>query len=290
LTKYVFFLLFSITSSIAWSQTTNVLYPDLYSQYDANMYLVNAAYVPNEIATDLSAFYKFQQGAFKDVATMSFSAAKFFRKENESVHALRISVFNEKQGPYISSPRGYVNYAYELPLGEETKLAGGLAMGFAGMNYTGVSTTGDVNVLMPDASSGLVFKFRTLHLGAAGQQLLNSKTKPFAGQIELRRYFHFHMSHELDLNENWKWKYYALYRLLPLIPNEALVGTSFMFREAIGLGAVCRSNSGIALFGEVALDSEKDRLKLIFNYNSSLFQLIPSFQNSIEIGVGYVLK
>lgn len=279
-----------MASSFAWSQPINALYPDLYSQYDANMYLVNAAYVPNEIATELSAFYKFQQGAFKDVATMSFSAAKFFRNENESVHALRVSVFNEKQGPYISSPRGYAHYAYELPLGEETKLAGGLAMGFAGMNYTGVSTTGDVNVLMPDASSGIVFKFRTLHLGAAGQQLLNSKTKPFAGQIELKRYFHFHIGHELDLNENWKWKYYALYRLLPTIPHETVLGTSVVFREAIGLGSVYRSNGGIALYGEIALDSEKDKLKLIFNYNSSFFQLVPSFQNSIEIGVGYVLK
>jgi hypothetical protein len=94
----------------------------------------------------------------------------------------------------------------------------------------------------------------------------------------------------LDLNENWKWKYYALYRLLPSIQNELLLGASIMFREAIGIGAVYRSNGGISVFGEVALDSEKDRLKLIFNYNSSLFQLIPSFQNSIEIGVGYVLK
>lgn len=284
------FLVLCASSGLVFSQTSNVLYPDLYSQYTANMYLVNISYVPSEISTELSAFYKFQQGAFKDVATMSFSAARFFRNEHESVHALRFSVFNEKQGPYISSPRAYAHYAYELSLGEDAKMSAGVAMGFAGMNYTGVSTTGDINVLLPDAATGLVFKYRTLHVGAASQQLLNSKTKPFSGQIELRRYFHFDMGHQLELNDEWTWKYHALYRVLPSMPHEFMLGTSTVFREAIGVGFVARSNGGISVFGEVALDSEKDKLKLILNYNSSFFQLVPSFQNSIEIGLGYVLK
>jgi hypothetical protein len=290
LTRLLFFLFSLSAPCLSWCQLTNVLYPDLYTLYDANMYLVNTAYIPNDTRTDLSAFYKFQIGAFKEVSTLAFSAAKLYRRENESVHSLRLTVFNEKQGPYISSPRAYVNYGYELRLGEETRLAGGLAMGFAGMNYTGVSTTGDVNMLLPDASSGLIFKYKTLHLGAASQQLLNSKTKPFYSQIELRRHYHVHLSHELDLGLHWKWKYYALYRLLPATANELMVGTFLLYSQAIGLGVVMRSNSGISIYGEMALDSKNDRLKIVFNYNSNFFQLVPAFQNSIELGVGYVLK
>lgn len=262
----------------------------MYTLYDPNMYLVNPGYIISETNLDLSAFYKFQTGAFKEVSTLAFSAAKTFQNDNDAAHSLRVSVFNEKQGPYISSPRGYASYAYELPIAEETYLGAGLSLGAAGMNYSGVSTTGDINVYMPDGAAGLAFKYRSFHLGAAGLQLLNSQTKPFYGALELKRYYHFHMSHEVELDENWKWKYYALYRLLPSIPNEVLVGTSLFFSNAIGLGTVLRSNSGISVYGELALDDENNRLSLIFNYNSSFFQLIPAFQNSIEVGVGYRLK
>jgi len=221
---------------------------------------------------------------------LACSAAKLLEANNEGIHSIRITVFNEKQGPYISSPRGNANYAYELPLGSETRLATGIALGFAGMNYTGVSTTGDVNTFLPDASAGLVFKFRELQLGVSGQQLLNAKTKPFTSQIELPRFFHFHMEHQLEVTESIKWKYYALYRAMPSIQDELFIGTQVLFSDAIGAGAIVRSRAGISLYAEFALDSEKDRLKLLVNYNSSFFELVPKFQDSMELGIGYVLK
>jgi type IX secretion system PorP/SprF family membrane protein len=273
-----------------WCQVTNIVYPDLYTMYQANMYLVNPAYVPNEARTDLNAFYKFQVGAFKEVSTMNFSAAKVFRKESGSAQSIRITVLDEKQGPYISSPRGYANYGYELALGEETSLAAGLALGFVGQNYSGVSTTGSTNFYLPDASAGLLFKWKQFNIGMASQQLLNSKTNTFYSQLELKRYYHFHLQHQVELGMNLKWNYYGMYRLFGTIPNELLVGTSLLLHDAIGLGVAVRSNSGISLYSEFMLDSERDRIKIIFNYNSPFFQLIPAYQSSIELGVGYVFK
>lgn len=281
---------FVLALSVRGQMTANILYPDLYTLYEPNLYLINAAYVPHDTHTDLSAFYKFQTGAFKEVATLTCSAAKLFDANNEGIHSIRLNVLNEKQGPYISSPRANVNYAYELPLGSKTRLGAGLATGFAGMSYTGVSTTGSVNSYLPDASAGLIFKYRELHLGIAGLQLFNAKTKPFTSQIELPRYYHFHLEHQLQLAENVKWKYYALYRALPEIKNELLVGMQVLFSEAFGVGAIVRSNAGLSIYAELALDSEKDRLKILVNYNSSFFELVPKFQDSMEIGIGYVLK
>lgn len=274
---------------LARCQQTNVLYPDLYTQYVANMYLVNSAYIPSETRTDLSAYYKFQTGIFKEVSTLAFSAAKLYERDNNSTHSLRLSAFNEKQGPYISSPRAYANYGYELSLSEETKLAGGIAVGIAGMSYTGITSTGDATEYLPDASAGVILKYKTFQFGTAGLQLPNSKTKTIS-QMELKRYYHFHVIHELDLAYNWKWKYYALYRILPLIPDQLWAGSSLTFSDAVGFGATVRSNAGISIFAEFALDSERDRLKFIFNYNSSFFKLAPAFQNSMELGVGYLLK
>ncbi len=287
--KALFYVIGFFCPYLAMGQTTNILYPDLYTVYDANMYMVNPAYVPKETKTDLTAFYKFQTGAFKDVATMAFSAAKLYERENEAIHSIRLSVTNEKQGPYISSPRAYANYAYELPLGLETRLALGLSFGFAGMNYSGMST-GNVNTFLPDGAGGLVFTFREFRLGVSGQQLLDTKSKPFSSQIELKRYYHVHFSHQLDITEGCQWKYYGLYRYLPNIPNELLVGTQLLFQKTFGIGAVARSNAGMSIYAEIALDSERDRLKLVLNYNSSFFKLIPTFQDSMELGVGYVLK
>ncbi|MBC7388221.1 MAG: type IX secretion system membrane protein PorP/SprF [Opitutaceae bacterium] len=289
MSRILFIIFFVFFLRPGWCQLTNVISPDLYSRYDVNMYMVNAAYLPDNAKTDLTAYYKFQTGEFTEVATLTCSAAKLYTQKNNSVHSIRLTASNEKQGPYISSPRGYANYALEVPLGETVKLAVGVAGGFISMHYTGVSAAGNINFFLPDASAGSVLKWNRLQFGFAGLQLLNSKARPYAGQLEAKRYYHVHISDESDLDINWKWKYYGLYRILPLIPDEFLVGSSIFYRERIGIGSIYRSNSGISLYTEFSLDSETDRINITFNYNSSFFKLVPAFQNSIELGVGYVL-
>ncbi|MBC7388716.1 MAG: hypothetical protein H7329_05870, partial [Opitutaceae bacterium] len=79
------------------------------------------------------------------------------------------------------------------------------------------------------------------------------------------------------------------YRLLPLTPNEILIGTSILFKNSVGLGTVFRSNAGLSVYTELALDSEKDQLKLLFNYNTSFFKSHSSYQNSIELGIKYMV-
>jgi hypothetical protein len=275
--------------SFVWCQQTNAIYPDLYTLYDANMYLANPAYIPEHARADIAAFYKFQTGIFKEVSTLNFSAAKLYERTNKSIHSLRLTLFNERQGPYISSPRAYFNYGYELSLGKETRLAGGLAIGLAGMGYNGASTTGDATEFLPDLGTGIMFKYKTLQLGIAGLQLPNAHAKTVYG-MQLKRYYHFHVAQDLELSEHLKWRYYALYRALYGIPNQIWLGTSIMFKNTIGLGLVMRSNAGISVYTEIALDIDNDRFKCIFNYNSSFFKLSPSFQNSMELGLGYVLK
>ena len=254
------------------------------------MYLVNPGYISNDYQAELLSYNKFLTGDLQEVATLGFSAAKIFRRDNESAHLARLSVLNEKQGPYISSPRASANYAYELPLAEEMFLSGGVAAGVSGMNYTGVSSTGAVNVFLPDASAGLVFKFRKLQLGIAGLQLPDSKTKPYYAQLVFNRYYHFHFRHQLELNENWNFHYFSLYRLLPKSKNEFLAGGSIAFMRTIELGAIVRSNAGLSVFGEAALDSENNRLSIIFTYNSPSYRIKTSALNSIELGVGYQIK
>ena len=79
-------------------------------------------YVPREGRADFAANYKFRTGAFKDISTFNFSAARVIRHENGSTQTVRVLLNNEQEGPYINTPKLLLNYVYSLRIAENTQL------------------------------------------------------------------------------------------------------------------------------------------------------------------------
>jgi len=273
----LFFCGIFYASSLALGQA-NGYYPDILSTYFFQMANANPGYIPKEGIADFNAGYKFRTGAFKDIATFSFSGARFFRTENENTHTLRILINNEQQGPFINTPRAYLNYAYELKVGEESFLYAGTAVGLAGIYYS---------VMLPDGSLGLGIRYKSISLGLSSYQLLNSEASPMLARFRLARYYQSNFEAEKEYGNDWKLKGYALYRLFPETTDELNVGGSALYSEAFIFGAMYRNLFGLGWFAGFYIDSGKDKLILSFTYNSPVLSRVPGLQNSMEIGLGF---
>lgn len=282
-------LLAVLVPCLSWSQITNILYPDFYTSYQQNMAFANVAFVPEELRGDFEASYRFQTGPFKQISTALFSGAKIIEAENGASHVLRALFLNENQGPYFSSPRGYANYAYRLPINDELFMSAGLAAGMVEKYYAGTAAAGNTSVFLPDASAGLLVAWRRWQMGIASFQLLNLSAQSLSSQVQYKRFFHLHVQREWDLGIDWVIKVQSLWRVLPLYEDEWVGGVSFSYLKTFGLGLLTRSNYEASLFVELVLDSDNDRLKLFFNYNNPFLSPHPYTKSSIELGVGYGL-
>jgi hypothetical protein len=281
--------LFILVSFHGLCQVSSIMYPDLYSAYQINLALINPSYIPSEVRGDFNAGYRFQTGPFKQISTLVFSGAKVKHNENGSAHVYRVLLSDEKQGPYITTPRGYANYGYQLPLSERVNVSAGAAFGVVEKYYSGTTASGNINTFLPDGSAGLTLKSEKLELGVSGQQLLNSKTKSLASDIVFQRFYQFHGAFDLPLGENARWKSNALYRLLPQAQDDWIIGTSVYIGDLVGLGVMTRSNYQLSFYTELIMDSEDDRLRVFINYNSNFISPYSYTRNSLEFGVGYAL-
>jgi len=283
---YVFSLLLPGT---VVGQVTSVMYPDFYTGYQMNMIYVNPAYVPEEVHADFTASYRFQTGAFRQISTLSFTGGKIFRKEAGSAQALRLVLSNEKQGPYISTPRGYINYAYELPLSEEVSVSAGASAGLVQKYYSGTVATGNTNALLPDAALGIGLRMRQLELGLACQQILNSKSKSLSSIMEFRRHYQSYIHYLVRLSDQVGMRTTLLWRFLPTVQDEGMAGLAFVFKEAVSFGVIGRTNSECSFYGQFDIHSGMDVLRLYFFYNSPVLSPHQYVKTSMEIGVGYSL-
>jgi type IX secretion system PorP/SprF family membrane protein len=283
---FIPFVLFSYLLR-AQSFTT---YPDILSFTLYNEALLNPGYISEEGRSDLFFGQKFQTGALKDVSSSFFSADRTFRKESGGAQALRLMFFNEKQGPYISKPRGYLNYAYQIPLKENLQLFAGAIMGIAGAYYSVPGSSGNQATTLPDGGIGLGIKSDRFSVGAAALQMFNSAAQPYTATLVLGRYYHMHARYELPLGLDWKVKSQVLWRHLPATEDQVYVLASLAYVDRVQWGGIWRVEKGISFFFALEPRYHEDRLLLTFTYNSALTGNTPAWQNSMEFNVGYRIK
>lgn len=268
---------------------SSAVYPDVLSSYFYNMASINVGYIPSNGTADFAVGYKFHEGQLKKVNTLSFAAGKIFRSTKGNTQMLRVLVYNEQNGPYISSPKGYFNYAYEVKLGEETSCFAGLALGVAGVYFSAPTFSGAT--WMPDGSLGIGLRYRTLSLGASTLQMFNSSSSQLGDTYRLGRLYHFYGNLEQELGLDWKCNGYLLWRKLSATEDDLGVALSFTVREAFTLGSTLRYKAGMSFFTAFHLDARENKLLLALTYNAApIFTSLPTWQNSFEISLGYRLE
>lgn len=274
-------------TDVLLAQSVNY-FPDLASSYIYAMSSADPTYVPTEGRADFAANYKFRTGAFKDISTFNFSAARIIRHENESTQTIRVLLNNEQEGPYINTPKLLLNYVYSLRIAENTQLFSGLALGGTGLYFSAPSAT--TSVLMPDGTLGVGISHRKVSLSFSSFQLFNTKVNPLLSTIRFARYYHLNFMAQKDLGIDWKLNMYSLWRMLPDVRDEASATFVLEYMDALGLGSAYKNNAGMSFLCMFRVNTGEDKLLFSFVYNTPVFSPLPRFNNSMELCVGYLFQ
>lgn len=273
----------------ALSAKDNVYFPSFFNSYFFNKYQLTPSYLPIDVKLELSGNYKSLLGELKKISAYSFSAARVLGSDKSQQHALRVSLYNEREGSYISSPRGYVGYAFRQKLNEDAAIFSGINLGFAGIYYSAPTVT-QSSTMLPDGAVALGGSWKGLLVDLSMHQAFNSARNILGSPLVLERYYHMHVSYKKDLGLNWQSKSHTLYRLFPSISNEWLVSTSLTYKELFSLGLSYKYQSSLSFFTALDLKNERDHVQLFFNYNSVAFKLAPAWQSGVELGLNYWMQ
>lgn len=272
------------------SGQSTLLYPELFGGFFNHQALSNPAFQQDTGRIAFSASIKARPGAFKGIATYYAALERNFMNQKNSGHTLRIIFYDEKEGPYISKQRGYLNYAYRLAIANQTFIAAGMDLGFTQVAFSAPSTSAAGTATMPDGGIGLYLKRKRIKIGISSMQLFNNESSPANVAVKLHRYYNFYGEIENVLGYSWKMKTTLLYRLLPEYRDNLDLAMLFSYKDAFVLGASGRYRYGMSFFVSFHVHAGKDILYLNFAYNTPFFSNITNLNNSFEISPSYVLK
>lgn len=266
-------------------QAQNYYLPDYYASSSLyNVALINPAYLPDASRFSLGSVYKSRTGLLNEVASTAAYGAIHLKPEKRVGQALRLLFFNEKEGPYISSPKGYANYALKIPINEDISLYTGLALGMASMSFTAASGMGTVQV--PDGNAGCIFKFKKLEIGASAYQIFNSSGRAVSSVFTFKRFFQFYAQSEKELSAYWSlkgnvfWRSQALYDLA----NATLL---LQYKDMLSFGTMYQLRRGTSFLAAFQINQDTHPIKLHVAYNSLLLNTISVSTGSFEIGLQY---
>lgn len=270
-----------------YTKAQTPLYPDIYSSYAINKVVLTPSYIPTVGKYGMSGVYKFKPGE-SNIALYDMSAVLVSNLENSNKQVFRISFYNEKEGPYITSPRGYGNYAYQVAISQNTMLSAGVALGFVSKQFSAPSATGIGNAFMPDANAGLSLQWKQFHSSIAMYQLFQSEGKAIDAKLKLNSYYQFYVNQVVVLNELWQLKPQVLLRVLPQVTNQWLGGISLGYKKQLEVASIYTQRRGVAFQAIVKIDNTYLPISISVLYNSGLLSQTPVWLNSMEIGVDYI--
>ncbi len=279
-----FFLYLTVSAQVTY------VFPENYTTYFNNTAIVNPGFVQEDSKAEFFSMYRQRTGAFQKIASYSLTCSRVFRKENNAAHLARVVFSNDKEGPYINKPRAYFNYAYAIPLAEETSLSAGLAAGFTQVYFSAPSATASGNSTMPDGAIGITFRRKSFFSGLSSQQAFNAESNPLKANVKLRRYYNFLLSQEKDLSPSLKLRGNFMYQLVPSnsdLLNFVLEGS---YNDILRLGGAYKSREGLALIGSVEANLGDDKIFICFAYNTGVLSKLKYGFNSIEINFGYKIN
>lgn len=273
----------------ATSGQSNFYSPSFFTAYFHQFSQITPAYIPKETHAEFLCGYKSMTGAFRKVSSFYGAASKSFENSKGQVHLVRLQFYNEKEGSYISSPRAYANYAFQLPLREELFAYAGVALGAVSVYYSAPTTT-QSSYTLPDGSIGLGLKSSWFDVGASSMQLFNASYAPLQSTTTLQRFYHAYGTLQKQWPSEWGVRGRLLWRNLPAWSDEIVGSGSFFYSDRLEFGLNASQFTGLSVFTLLGMASDRDNLKLLLNYNSSFFALVPAWQNSLEVGLTYAIK
>jgi hypothetical protein len=262
-------------------------YPDFFSSYFFNTYVINPSYISENVSFTLNSYYKFREGSFSDINTFFAGGEKIIYSDRSYTHGIRLMVFNEKEGQYISRPKAYINYAVEIPVTSDTRICSGLSAGISSANFTAPSGSG--NVILPDGTAGAGLKIRKYYAGISSSQIFNSEGVAIRAPVKLQRFYNFQVEGEQQLSAFFSVKEYFLWRSLPYFRDMWNLSVLLNVKEAAGAGITYKGFQGFSFPAYLRINPSGNSLQLTFTYNSNLMTNTSAWNESFEIGLKYIV-
>ena len=286
-----------------------------FSQYMFNSLVINPAYAGYKEELNVSLLHRNQwvglAGSPK-TQTLIVDGA-FFNNKNVG---LGLSIVNDKIG-LQSQTAAYANYAYRVPVGENARLAFGLALGVSQYTLNAGQANiddpndpnfnnGNQNYISPDGKFGIHYSNDKFYAGASVTNMISSSLnyQQTGKDVIARQGKHFFVTagYLAELNENVKFKPSVMFREDTKGPTNLDVNAFFLFKDAVWLGASYRSGLNLwekpewesstfkknAVVGMVEMYFAK-KYRLGYAYDYSLSDLGDYTNGTHEISLGFVI-
>ena len=287
-----------------------------FSQYMFNSLIINPAYAGYKEELNVSLLHRNQwiglPGSPKSQSIIIDGA--FFNNNNVG---LGLSILNDKIG-LQSQTAAYANYSYRVPVGENSRLAFGLALGVSqySLNASGANIdnpndpnfmNGNQSYFSPDGKFGIHYSNDKFYAGASVTNLISeSLNYQRTGKYVIARqgkHFFLTAGYLANLGETIKFKPSIMFREDTKGPTNMDLNAFFLFKDAVWIGASYRSGLDIwekpeagntmfkknAVVGMVEMFFAKN-YRLGYAYDYSLSALGDYTNGTHEVSLGFIIS
>ena len=262
-----------------------------YTQYMYNMNVINPAYAGSKENLSFGLLYRKQWIEIEDApTTFSFSGSAPVGKNV----GLGLSIISDKIGP-VEENNLYGDFSYTLNLGGEHRLALGIK---AGVTFQKIGLRSIIYPTLPDPNdgafhedtnntklnigTGLFYYTNKYYVAFSIPNMLKSAHLDYNGVkygTEIQHYF-LTGGYVFDINENLKFKPFAMVKSAFNAPTSFDVSTNFLYLEKFEVGATYRLQDS---FGAMVNYAISPSMRIGYAYDHIISDLKVTTPSSHEI-------
>lgn len=283
--------------ALSAGRTARAQQDPLYSQYMFNMLAVNPAYAGSADILTTMILSRHQWVGFTGApSTQTLLAHTPLKARGVS---LGFSMLNDRIGP-TRQTGAYVDFAYRIRTGKDTRLAFGLkgganlyqadlaALRTVDPDAANASVSGE---LLPNFGFGILWHSPTYYVGLSTPKLLQNEIDaiPAAGIVTAveRRHWFLTAGYVLPLDRSIKFRPSLMARMVDGAPLSIDVNANFLFRERIWLGAMYRVGNAFGVLGQYQVN---DQLRIGYAFDLTTTRIGAYNAGTHEVMLNYDLR
>lgn len=260
------------------------LYPQLNSTFQQQKVWINPAFVSEAGNYNLN-FQKHFRTVNRGQAGLYFFDAGTWIRKDSMAHGFRVLVVNEKEGPYISRPRAYFNYAFSRQLTYHWALYSGASFGFFSTFISAATATSNSNFMLPDGNIGFGIKNKRLDVGFSIMQAFDNEIAELSN-VKLSRYYHYHWSYKQPIASDFIVELSGFYRQFLDLKNQLTTSLEVNYKSQLGMGSLYHTLTGVSFYFNYSGEVNQTNYSLFLTYNSGLTAASRKLSQSMEMGLG----
>ena len=258
---FILILAFTVSTAVQAQQRPQ------YTQYMYNMSVINPAYAGSKEGISAGLLYRDQWVGIEGAPN---TGTFFVHSPVGKNVGLGLSVITDKVGP-VNENNFYGDFSYTLNLGEDRKLAFGLKAGFTSHRIDfntiyptlpdlgdGVFGQANPNKSFANIGTGLFYYTNKYYIAASIPNMLKASYLDFNGRTYGSDVIHYFVTggYVFDINENLKFKPFAMIKSSVNAPLSFDVSTNFLMFEKLELGATYRLQDSFGALVNFAVTPE----------------------------------